>query len=107
MCIFNNLKESTSIFALTPSMPRKSERLVRNSFFILRVEFNLLSGSGGGFSSSLASTGGGGGFSLGGSTLVNGLRRKGWAAMISSSLDKVSGRIWQTRQNHQRSVISI
>lgn len=62
---------------LTPSMPRKSERLVRNSFFILRVEFNLLSGSGGGFSSSLMSTGGGGGFSFGGSTLVGGFSRKG------------------------------
>lgn len=86
---------SPQIFVLTPSIPRKSERLVRNSFLILRVEFNLLSGSGGGFSSSLTSTGGGGGFSFGGSTLVGGLRRKGWPAIISSSLDRVNGRIYK------------
>jgi len=86
-------RKNKFLFAFTPSMPRKSERLVRNSFLSLRVEFNLLSGSGGGFSSSLMSTGGGGGFSFGGSTLVGGLKRKDWSAIISSLLVRASGRI--------------
>lgn len=77
----------------TPSIPRKSDRLVRNSFLILRVEFNLLSGSTGGASSSLiSSTGGGGGFSLGGSMVVGGPKGKARPVTISSSFDRLNGK---------------
>lgn len=82
----------------TPSIPRKSERLVRSSFFILRVEFNLLRGSTGRFSSSLTSTGGGGGFSFGGSTLVGGPRGNANPVTISSSLDRFSGKICRNKR---------
>lgn len=74
-------------------MPKKSDRRERISFLILRVELSLLSGSIGWFSSSLRSTGGGGGFSFGGSTLVGGPSGKARPVTISSSLEKLKGKI--------------
>jgi hypothetical protein len=86
-------RDAQVVSRLTPSMPKKSDLLVRSSFLILRVELSLLRGSIGIFSSSLRSTGGGGGFSLGGSTLVGGPNGNDSPVMISSSLEKLKGRI--------------
>lgn len=77
----------------TPSIPKKSERRVRNSFLILRVEFNRFNGSTGWFSSSLKSVGGGGGFSFGGSPLLGGPRGKVNPATISSLFARLNGGI--------------
>lgn len=93
----NSTRELKTKLSRTPSIPRKSERLVRSSFFILRVEFNLLRGSTGRFSSSLMSTGGGGGFSFGGSTLVGGPRGNANPVTISSSLDRFNGKICRNK----------
>lgn len=74
------------VLKITPSIPKKSDLLIRSSFLIRFVELRRFSGS-------ISSLGGGGGFSFGGLIAFAGPIGKGVCEIISSEFVKILGTI--------------